>query len=391
MSNRRGRRLASRSARGRHDRPLAIVRPATEQPRPHDRPDGWELLEQAASASLDEDEPGRVLYVASALIEVARQGDAAAEVLACLVDGLFDQDQPWSAVVATAVQALCELPSPTATRRATCALPAWSAHLRTPRIVEVIGLSHVLGDWHLYLLEVEWTGADPVTVVVASEHGDPPSVEEVWMLLEPLDEARQVLLDASPLDTIDAPISPADARVRIARALEGPLTGVLPALRGEVLRLRPLLEHLLASMPEGGLDHPAVDWSEASSAEVADRCLRSPWGLAVDDEERRSLLRDLLTDAWEAGRDPMRWSGRSVADAMSALEWADDADPLLVQRTADCLRALVRWSHAELGVPAPVTAQVLAVLDVGRADQLHRIALEALEDAREDDMGGVYG
>ena len=389
MSNRRGRRLASRSGRDRHPVPLTVVRASGAEHQSWERPDEWAALERDVQAGLPEDHPAQVLYLASALIEVARQGEAPSEVLERFVDSLHRRRQPWSTVFATAVGALYPLPS--ATGRPAGGLPVWSAHLDQPRVAEVGALSHLLGDWHIYLLRVEWVGAAPVTVVVVTEQGDPPFATEAWMVADPLDEVRRLFIEASPLDTIDASVRAADARVRVAKALGSPVTAVLPALRGEVFRLRPLLEQLLASMPEGGMDHPPVEWSEARSAEAADECLRSAWGCVIDDEERRALLCDLLTDAWEAGRDPMRWSSTSVSGALAALEWTGLDDRVLVLQTADCLRAIVRWSHAELDVPEPVTAEVLAAIDAGRAAQLHRVAVEALQNDRDDGAGGVYG
>jgi hypothetical protein len=107
------------------------------------------------------------------------------------------------------------------------------------------------------------------------------------------------------------------------------------------------------------------EWSAAAKRELADRFLASDFGSAMDDEDHRGLLGNLLWFGTDYGPgDPLRWS--PVAVEILMIDWIPRkiiAPAELLAKAPDLLRAFIRFGHAERGIRADLTSATLAAVD----------------------------
>ena len=128
---------------------------------------------------------------------------------------------------------------------------------------------------------------------------------------------------------------------------------------------RPLLEWILRSMPAGGSGFDRPEWPEGETERLTDRFLASPYGHGFTTSEDGSTVDDLLWYRTGYGYgDPLRWSGAAVEILL--LDWYPRkivAEPELLLRMPDVLRAFIRFAHAESGLDESLTADTLRAVD----------------------------
>ena len=158
---------------------------------------------------------------------------------------------------------------------------------------------------------------------------------------------------------------PADARVRITDAIElGAIT--FPPLETDTWpACRPLVEWAVGLLPDGGTGYVRPEWTDGDKQALTDRFFASPFGAALDDDDRRGLLDSLLWFGTDYGPgDPLRWS--PVAVEIVLADWIPRkivADAPYLAQAPDLLRAFIRFSHAERGIRAELTAETLDAVD----------------------------
>lgn len=247
------------------------------------------------------------------------------------------------------------------------ALPGWlqelAATTATPRVVEVV---HVLGDGDNVLVGARLPDGRHLTAVVYIDHNAGTVVKDAFVVPAPVDELVEQLLEvADDPDTQARDIAAADARARIAEAVEHGARVVPPFESDTWPSCRPLVEWMAALLPPGGIGYQRPEWGDAALAELTERFFASTHGAAVDDEEHRNLWDSLLWFGTDYGPgDPLRWSPTAVEILL--LDWIPRkivADAEHLAKAPDLLRALVRFSHAERDVRPELTAQTLSTVD----------------------------
>lgn len=241
-------------------------------------------------------------------------------------------------------------------------LPGWVRRLDRVEVVAAEQVLDVLRDNANFMLQARLDGAD-VTVVTLVDFNLGTVVKDSFVVPESLGPLRQAWTEHADREgMVLEPLPLADARARISHAIEiGAMT--YPPLESEQWpAIRPLLEWLLAHLPDDGAGFDRVEWSESDRHALARRFLASPAGAALTRPEDREIVGDLLWYRTDYGYgDPLRWSPAAVEILL--LDWYPrkivvEQDYLL--RMPTVLRAFVAFGHAELDIPARLTEDTLA-------------------------------
>jgi hypothetical protein len=227
-------------------------------------------------------------------------------------------------------------------------------------------MKHVLGDGENVVVGVLLPGGHELCVAVYIDHNLGTLVKDAYVVPGSLSELIELMrTTADDPDTTLTELDPADARARITEALE--LAAItVPAFETDTWpACRPLVEWAVALLPPGGTGYVRPEWTDGDKQALADRFFSSPFGAGLDDDDRRGLLDSLLWFGTDYGPgDPLRWS--PVAVEILLADWIPRkivADVPYLAQAPELLRAWIRFSHAERGIRAELTAETLAAVD----------------------------
>ena len=229
-----------------------------------------------------------------------------------------------------------------------------------------------LGDGENVAVSWRWPGEQAATAVVYVDHNQGTIVSDAFIV--PRDAGVLAAINAKHADRyiVTAPIAPADARSRIAEAIEkGELT-IPPTSTDTWPTCRPMLEWVLRRLPEGGIGYVRPEWAAADRDGLLDDFTASMFGQVTG--LSRSQVQDLADPLVWFGcdygpGDPLRWSPVSVEIVLA--DWYPrkvfGAANRELRRLPDVLAGFVRYCHARVGVPADLTADTLASVERWRA------------------------
>ena len=225
--------------------------------------------------------------------------------------------------------------------------------------------SHVLGDGDSVLLGARLPGHE-LTAVIYIDHNLGTVVKDAFPAPSPISEVAARMREAADdPDVRFGDISLADARARVAEAIEvGAI--MFPPLESETWPAsRPLTEWLVRLLPEGGAGYVRPTWSEARKKKLAKRFFGSEFGKPFDDDDQRDLLDQFLWFGTDYGPgDPLRWS--PVAVEILLADWIPRkivASPEHLSAAPALLRAFIRFCHAERKIRSALTDETLAAVD----------------------------
>ncbi|HEY3003415.1 MAG TPA: DUF6398 domain-containing protein, partial [Kribbellaceae bacterium] len=256
-----------------------------------------------------------------------------------------------------------------ATRRHS--LPGWLPELARTEVHRVVELAHVLGDGDDLLLDVRFPGGAEATVVVYVDHNLGTVVKDAFVVEQPVAAVLALMRDkVSDPDTTYRDVAPADARTRIADAIDLGARFYPPLVSDTWPACRPLVEWLVRQLPQGGRGYERPEWDDAATQRLRDEFFASPYGVELDDADRHDLLDSILWFGTEYGPgDPLRWSPVSVE--MLLADWIPRkivADAAYLSKAPDLLRAFIRFCHDRRGLRAALTAETLAAVDEWEPD-----------------------
>jgi hypothetical protein len=244
-------------------------------------------------------------------------------------------------------------------------LPDWLARLGESSVYQAMESTHVLGDGDNVMLGVRLPGHE-LTMVIYIDHNLGTVVKDAFPVPSPVGEVAELVRQAADdPDLRSSDISLADARARVAAAVElGAIT--FPPFETETWPAsRPLTEWLLRLLPEGGTGYVRPTWSKAAKKKLANRFFGSPFGRPLDDADHRDLLDQFLWFGTDYGPgDPLRWS--PVAVEILLADWLPRkivASPAYLSKAPALLRAFIRFCHAERKIRPALTDQTLAAVD----------------------------
>ena len=243
-------------------------------------------------------------------------------------------------------------------------LPDWLARLGETSVYRAVLSTHVLGDGDNVLLAARLPGHE-LTAVVYIDHNLGTVVKDAFPAPSPIADVIARLREAADdPDITFGDMSLADARARVAQAIEaGAIT--FPPFETETWPAsRPLTEWLLRLMPGGGTGYVRPTWSEAGKKKLANRFFGSQFGRPLDDPDHRDLLDEILWFGTDHGPgDPLRWS--PVAVEILLADWIPRkivADVSYLSKAPGLLRAFIRFCHAERKLRPELTGETLAAV-----------------------------
>jgi hypothetical protein len=251
-------------------------------------------------------------------------------------------------------------------------LPRWLADLhRTEPAGPVFEIVHALGDGDNIVIGAQLPGGYRLTAVVYIDHNMGTVAKDGFVVAGPADELVERMLDiAADPDVTARELDPADARARIAAAIEAGASSYPPFENETWPACRPLVEWAAALQPSGGSGYRRPQWDADAVARLAERFFASPFAAGLDDADHRGLLDSLLWFGTDYGPgDPMRWSPTAVQILLA--DWLPRklvAEAPYLAKAPDLLRAFIRFCHAERGIRAELTARTLDAVDQQEAD-----------------------
>ena len=244
-------------------------------------------------------------------------------------------------------------------------LPGWLARLGEAAVYRAVVSTHVLGDGDNVLLGGRLAGHE-LTAVVYIDHNLGTVVKDAFPVPGPVTEVVARLREAAgdDPDISYQDIGLADARARIAEAIETGARTFPPFETDTWPAARPLTEWLLRLLPEGGTGYVRPQWSEVAKKKLANRFSGSVSGTPLDDADHRDLLDQFLWFGTDYGPgDPLRWS--PVAVEILLADWIPRkivASPEYLSKAPALLRAFIRFCHAERKIRPALTVQTLAAV-----------------------------
>jgi hypothetical protein len=244
-------------------------------------------------------------------------------------------------------------------------LPGWLARLGETSVYKAAESTHVLGDGDSVLLGARLPGHE-LTAVIYIDHNLGTVVKDAFPAPGPITEVVARMREAADdPDVRFGDISLADARTRVAEAIEvGAI--MFPPLESETWPAsRPLTEWLVRLLPEGGAGYVRPTWNETRKNKLAKRFFGSEFGKPLDDNDHRDLLDQFLWFGTDYGPgDPLRWSPAAVEILLA--DWIPRkiaASPAYLSAAPALLRAFIRFCHAERKIRPALTDETLAAVD----------------------------
>jgi hypothetical protein len=244
-------------------------------------------------------------------------------------------------------------------------LPGWLARLGETSVYKAAESTHVLGDGDSVLLGARLPGHE-LTAVIYIDHNLGTVVKDAFPAPGPITEVVARMREAADdPDVRFGDISLADARTRVAEAIEvGAI--MFPPLESETWPAsRPLTEWLVRLLPEGGAGYVRPTWNETRKNKLAKRFFGSEFGKPLDDNDHRDLLDQFLWLGTDYGPgDPLRWSPAAVEILLA--DWIPRkiaASPAYLSAAPALLRAFIRFCHAERKIRPALTDETLAAVD----------------------------
>ena len=331
------------------------------------------------AAALAEDDPLPLLSLASMLLSVfydrpamARRSEPSLPPRDEVLQTFFDVEAVETSALLAAVAGLAgddvlthRVRREIADRRHV--LPRWLLAMDEAEPLEgAFELRHVLGDGENVMLGIRLPGGHELSAVVYIDHNLGTLVKDAYVVPGRLSKLADLMRStADDPDTTLTALDPADARARITPAIELAAITFPPLATDTWPACRPLVEWAVGLLPAGGTGYVRPEWTDADRQELAEDFFASPFGAGVDDADHRGLLDSLLWFGTDYGPgDPLRWS--PVAVEILLVDWIPRkivAGVPYLDRAPDLLRAFIRFSHAERGIRAELTAETLAAVD----------------------------
>ncbi len=379
----------------RNKRSRAATRPkkrasARRRPQRRREPD---LIERIADA-LDEGEPLALLELAALFLAVVdpRSDDpfrpdperpTREQLLGSFLDAPLPETSALLAAVATLSRddVLRRRVSHEIADRAH-ALPSWLAELsRATAAPEAVEVTHPLGDADDIIVSVTLPDGHALTAVVLIEHNLGSIVKDAFVVSGPLDELVATIQATrlSEPDMIHGPLSPADAKVRITEAVEQGARTFPPTETETWPMCRPLVEWMVALLPDGGAGYERREWTDEETDDLARRFRASRFAAGVDDPD--DMLSSLLWFGTGYGPgDPLHWSPTAVEILL--LDWIPRkimADVEVLAAAPDVLRAFIRFCHHERGIRPGLTDETIAAVDAFEPEYQELIRSDRLQ------------
>ncbi|HET6825747.1 MAG TPA: hypothetical protein VFH64_07465 [Amnibacterium sp.] len=282
--------------------------------------------------------------------------------------------------------------------------PRWLARIADTRATRAIAMTDVGGDSDQIVVEVRLADGSLFTCFALVDHDLGTAIADAFPLPADLDAVLERWNELVEPGVTVGELALPDAGARLREALENTAMLFDPPTSDTWPQSRPLLQWIVRLLPGGGAGWPRVEWTDSDLARTAKTIAKGARPKIGPDAE--DVVETLLHYAGTHGPgDPLRWSARATSLFLTWLPGHVHADAQWYSQVPDALRAVIRYAHAERGLPASGTDEALEVVrdwelfqaeerlaDLRRriADRLPESALdpEARLDRLADEVGG---
>ncbi len=241
------------------------------------------------------------------------------------------------------------------------------------RATRAVLMTNAMGDGDNVMLDLVAPGASPATFVVYVDHRIGTVVKDAFLVFEDLADVtghmRELTVRERMPHAFDD-VSLADARAHLEEAIEAYLDedeADRPEASDSWPMSRPLLQHVLRSMPRGGQgygdDDDAFADLEDPVTELAHDFLASRQAADLDDDVDHEIAHALAEFDGAFLGDESEWTPATVEVALTqALPAMLSGDREEYERVPDVLPVFIAWVHEERGVPAASTREAVAAI-----------------------------
>ena len=327
-------------------------------------------VSQELSAGLDSTTPGRLLTVASSLLDIPSHPDVDPTSAAVIIRRLADWDRPETSAGALA---MATLTGDVALRRWVRrdladrghTVPRWLAdlHLAVPadRAVEVQG---PFREVDAIVLGVSIPSGHTLTAVVQVDNELGARAIDSSLFEVPIEEVVPQLRAAEDAKPHRRDLSAADARARLTAATRDLYLNASPKPEQRWGAPRCLVRWMLSRFPEGGDATPPGSRDDVDLDELGLQFLASPWGRPWTRASLHVLVEEVLGRGLGNGLgDPLLWSPRHVGRLLDPELRGLDPELFDLDRLPELLRDLIRYGHGERGLRPELTDASLAAVD----------------------------
>jgi hypothetical protein len=245
-------------------------------------------------------------------------------------------------------------------------MPDWLRRLDEVEVTTATEMVHVLGDGDNVIVGLRIPPHHELSVVAYIDHNLGRVAKDAFVVPAPVDQLvadMKRMADDPDTEWRDARL--ADARARIADAVEHGAMTWPPFETDTWPACRPLVEWMLRLMPSGGSAGEPREWTDDETSRLIDAFLSSPDGARHRSRAGREMVDALVWYGTGYGKcDPLRWSPVSVEIVLT--DWVPRkivAPVKDLRLVPDVLRDLVRYGHRELGIRQDLTDDTLEAVD----------------------------
>ncbi len=251
--------------------------------------------------------------------------------------------------------------------------PEWASTMDTIEIVGAFVQTEPLGDGENMWVCLRWPHGSEATAVLFVDHNMGTVLKDAFLIPAGSGDVMATMRDVSD-DVIDlAPIDPADLRARVTWSIERG-DHVLPVIETETWPMcRPLVEWIVAHLPNGGRGWEFPEWTQAEREELIDDFMASPFAkrCPLPTDRVASIVDHFIWHGCDFGSgDPLRWS--PVVVELVLADWFPRKIYGLTQAEVDAVPAIleqfVTYAHRRRGIDARATDETLSAIVVFEDD-----------------------
>jgi hypothetical protein len=256
-------------------------------------------------------------------------------------------------------------------------LPGWLADLAETSVVEVVRMTHVLGDGDELLLGVRFADGQEMTGCVFVDHLANSAVRDAFFVPSAIDAVLAVAQGSNTdPDTTFVDMDLAAARATLGMALERHATMFMPEESDTWPATRALVQWLTRLLPVESSTLSVQQRDSTSEFDVLEQFFASLVGMPFDRPGHRALL---LQHSLEGTGDPVRWSAARLRMQLGDEPAYDDTVALGTHlELPELLRAYVPFAHAASGIRQELTVEALAAIDE-TADEYRAAVVEGAQ------------
>ena len=251
--------------------------------------------------------------------------------------------------------------------------PGWASTMDTIEITGTFVQTDPHGDGENMWVCVRWPHGSEATAVLFVDHNMGTVLKDAFLIPADAGDVMAMMRDVSD-DVIDlAPIDPADLRARVTWSIErGDRT--VPVLETETWPMcRPLVEWIVAHLPDGGRGWEFPEWTQAERETLIDDFMASPFATRcpLPNDRVASIVDHFIWHGCDFGSgDPLRWS--PVVIELVLADWFPRKIYGLTEAEVDAVPAIleqfVTYAHQRHGIDARATNETLSAIVVFEDD-----------------------